>query len=283
MILKGKEISNKILENVKTEYDKLLIKKNRKACLAVILVGDNEASKLYVKLKEKTCEKLNILSKTIILPENTDKKTLKNTILSLNNDKSVDAILLQLPLPSHLKSTDFFKYINKDKDVDCFNPFNIGNISINKSNIIPCTVNAVISLLKETKVKIKSKDILIIGRSNIIGKPLCNLLINLSATVQIAHSKTKNLKEKIEKSDIIISCVGKPHFIKNDINFKKNTILIDVGTNKINNKIVGDIDFENIIKNKNISYITPVPGGVGPLTISYLIKNTIYLYSKRKY
>lgn len=278
MILNGKEISKKILDDMKIKYNKLLEKKGRKACLAVILVGDDPASKIYVNLKEKELKKMNMISKSIFLPENTDEKTLKETIIKLNNDKNVDSILLQLPLPKHLNSIDFFKYIDKDKDVDCFNPFNIGNLILNNDGVKPCTANAILTLLKETKIELESKDILVIGRSNMVGKPISNMLINSSATVQVANSKTKNLKEKIENSDIIISCVGKPYFIKNDINFKKNTILIDVGTNKIDNKVVGDIDFENVSKNENISYISPVPGGVGPLTIAYLIKNTIYLY-----
>lgn len=278
MLIDGKKEAEKLLEDLKIRYDKLK-EKYRKAGLAVVLVGDNKASKVYVNIKQKTCERLDILTKNIYLKEDISEKELIDTLLSLNEDKSIDGILVQLPLPKHLSRIDIANYINPKKDVDGFTPYNMGKLILNKDGIRPCTPSGVIHLIKSIGVEIEGKDVVIIGRSNMVGKPLTNMLLNLSATVQICHSKTKDIDDKIAKADILVTAVGLPGLINKNHKFKKGVVIIDVGTTKVENKLLGDVD-KIIYENENVSYITPVPGGVGPMTVAYLMKNTIDAYEK---
>lgn len=276
----GKFVAEKILNEIKEKHDNLSKKYNRKASLTVILVGNNEASKIYVKNKEKACDKVGILAKTIILNENISKEELIEVIEKENVNKNTDAILLQLPLPKHLDQIEITSHINYKKDVDGFSPINMGKLILNHEGIRPCTALGVIKLLKEYNINICGSDVLIIGRSNIVGKPLANMLTNMSATVQICHSKTKNIDDKIEKADILITAAGYPKLINKHHKLKKGVCIIDVGINRVNGKLCGDVAIDEI-DSKNVSYITPVPGGVGPMTIASLLENVLNIYESR--
>ncbi len=271
VILDGKSLSAKILENVKNEVSKL----EKKPSLAVILVGTDPASELYVSLKKKAAEKIGIKSEIITLAENIDESTLLSKVSELNNDPSTTAILVQLPLPKHLDEKKVIQSICPKKDVDGFTPENIGKISIGaKPFAYPCTPKGVIKILDEYNIKVAEKHAVIIGRSNIVGKPLVQMLLNRDATVTICHSKTKNLEEITKTADILISAVGKPKLVTADM-VKPNAVIIDVGTNKVNGKPCGDVDFENV--SLKTSYISPVPGGAGPMTIACLMENVLEL------
>jgi methylenetetrahydrofolate dehydrogenase (NADP+)/methenyltetrahydrofolate cyclohydrolase len=284
-IINGKEISDNIIENIKNE----IIKKNLKVSLAVILVGDNFASTTYVKMKRKKCDFANINSYLFNYPSSIDEKTVLDKIDELNNDKNIDAILVQLPLPKQIDEKKIFSKIDPNKDVDGFNPINAGKVVLGYEDaIFPCTPLGIITLLKESNIDLSSKHVVIVGRSNLVAKPLSNMLVQkkkgFNATVTISHSYTRDLKSITLNADILIVAVGKAHFITKEY-IKKNTVVIDVGINYINeknspSKIVGDVDFENI---KDLcSYITPVPKGVGPMTIAMLLKNTLLCHKKNK-
>ncbi len=275
MKIDGRQIAKDCIENLKVKYDDIVNKKGRHATLDVILVGDDYASKVYVRNKEKACEKIGINSKTIILNENISEKELIEVIMKYNKDESVDGILLQLPLPSHLDQIKICSYIDDKKDVDGFTPNNIGNLMLGYKGLKPATVKAVIKILKTYNIQIAGSDIVIIGRSNIVGKPLSMMLTNMSATVQTCHRKTKNIDDKIKNADIIIAAAGHKNLINETHEFKNGVSLIDVGINRDNGKICGDIAFDKLINNKNIKYITPVPGGVGPVTVACLMENII--------
>lgn len=271
VILDGKSLSLKILENVKNEVSKL----EKKPSLAVILVGTDPASELYVSLKKKAAEKIGIKSEIITLAENIDESTLLSKVSELNNDPNTTGILVQLPLPKHLDEKKVIQSICPQKDVDGFTPENIGKISIGaKPFAYPCTPKGVIKILDEYNIKVAEKHAVIIGRSNIVGKPLAQMLLNRDATVTICHSKTKNLEEITKTADILISAVGKPKLVTADM-VKPNAVIIDVGTNKVNGKPCGDVDFENV--SLKTSYISPVPGGAGPMTIACLMENVLKL------
>ncbi len=273
-ILDGKKLSAKILNKLSEEIRKL----DKKPSLAVILVGDNPASELYVNLKKKAAEKIGITSTVLTYPQNIDEKTVLDKISELNNDKNVDAILVQLPLPQQINSTNIIQAISPKKDVDGFTPENIGKMSIGvEPYAYPCTPKGILTLLEEYKINLQGKHVVIIGRSNIVGKPLAQMLLNKDATVTICHSATTNLSDITKTADILISAVGKPKIIKKDM-IKNNSVIVDVGTSKVDGKIFGDVDFENL--SELTSYITPVPGGVGPMTIASLLVNT-YELSKR--
>ncbi len=273
ILLDGKSLSEKIITSLKDDIADLKIKPS----LTVILVGDDKASEIYVKNKEKVSKKIGINSNVIRLPKDIDESELLKIIDKLNNDESINAILVQLPLPKHINSNNIIESIKPIKDVDGFHPYNIGKLSMGLvSYSIPCTPLGIINILQEYNIDLESKKVLIIGRSNIVGKPLFYLLLNKNATVTIAHSKTVNLKSLTLDSDIIISAIGKPKFITTDM-IKQGSIIIDVGISRLDNgKISGDIDFENV--KEKCKFITPVPGGVGPMTIAMLMKNTLHLY-----
>ncbi len=268
-ILNGKEVSEKILEELK---EKIRIQ-NIKATLAVILVGDDKASKVYINNKKKKCEYIGIKSISYELPFNTTDRDLLNLIDKLNIDKNINGILIQLPLPPHINESKILSKIDINKDVDCFHPVNVGqlHISPNSSKFKPCTPFGIIKLLESYNIDLTGKHCVIIGRSNIVGKPLIPLLLNKNATVTVCHSKTANLKEITKSADVLISAVGQKNIITKEM-VKDFAIVIDVGINRdVNNKLCGDVDFESV---KDIaSYITPVPGGVGPMTIAMLMLN----------
>lgn len=277
VILDGKTLSEKILDNIKQKVSNL----NSKPGLAVILAGNNPASEVYVRNKEKQAQNAGFNSSVYKLPENVTKEELLNLINKLNDNEKTDGILLQLPLPKHLAAYDFLDKIDPKKDVDGFHPINAGKLFLNeKPYAIPCTPKGIVRLLDEYKIQIEGKNVVIAGRSNIVGKPLSALLLNRSATVTIVHSKTKNLPEITKKADILISATGKKNMITKDM-IKKGAAVIDVGIiRNENNKLRGDVDFNGV---KDIAgFITPVPGGVGPMTIAMLMENTLELHLLNK-
>ena len=276
-IINGKEIAENILNNIKKEVESYDVKPT----LAVIIVGNDPASKVYVKNKIKKSEFLGFNSILKELPENTTKEELLDVIKNLNEDKNVNGILLQLPLPKGLNEKDFLDEISPIKDVDGFTTYNSGKLfKGEKPYAVACTPKGIIKLLETKNINLEGKLAVVIGRSNIVGKPIAALLLQKNATVIQAHSKTKNLPEILKLADIIISATGKEEFIKGDM-VKEGAIIIDVGiTRNKNGKLTGDVDFESV--NKKVSYITPVPGGVGPMTIASLMENTLELYKLQK-
>lgn len=276
-IINGKEIAENILNNIKKEVENFDVKPT----LAVIIVGCDPASKVYVKNKIKKSEFLGFNSILKELPEDIQKEELLDVIKNLNNDKNVNGILLQLPLPKGLDEKDFLDEISPIKDVDGFTTYNSGKLfKGEKPYSIACTPKGIIKLLETKNINLEGKVAVVVGRSNIVGKPVANLLLQKNATVIQAHSKTKNLPEILKLADIIISATGKEEFIKGDM-VKKGAIVIDVGiTRNKNGKLTGDVDFESVYN--KVSYITPVPGGVGPMTIATLMENTLELYKLQK-
>lgn len=270
MIIDGKKISESVLESVKKDAEKL----NGKGIipgLAVIMVGNNPASKTYVRNKKMACEKAGIKSEEYLLPENASEKEILNLIDKLNATKEVSGILVQLPLPSHLDSKTICERISPLKDVDAFTSKNIGDLFKGDAKFLPCTPAGIIEILKHENINLAGKHCVIIGRSNIVGKPLALLLIQNDATVTVCHSKTKNLEEICKLADIVICAVGKEKFLKKEM-VKPGAVVIDVGINRDENgKLCGDADFENL--EPICSKITPVPGGVGPMTVAMLVKN----------
>lgn len=275
-IMDGRMLSEKILKEIKEKTSQLKTKPG----LSVILIGNNPASTIYVKNKEKQAQNAGFNSNIHRMDENTSKEELLNLIEALNNDDTVDGILLQLPLPKHLNPYDFLDKIDPKKDVDGFHPINAGKLMLNENPYaLPCTPKGIITMLEEYKIPLEGANAVIVGRSNIVGKPLAGLLLNKNATVTIAHSKTKNLSEITKSADILISATGQPDIITNNM-VKKGAAVIDVGIIRDENgKLRGDVDFNNV---KNTAgYITPVPGGVGPMTIAMLIQNTYNLHILR--
>lgn len=241
--------------------------------LAVIIIGNNPASRIYVNNKKKACAEVSIYSKEYTLPDTTSQKELIELISKLNNDDSINGILVQLPLPNHINEKAIIEAIDPLKDVDAFHEINVGKIMIGEYDLLPCTPAGIIELLNSQNIEIEGKHCVVVGRSNIVGKPMAMLLLHRNGTVTICHSKTKNLKEICKNADILIAAVGKAKFITSDM-VKKGAVVIDVGMNKDeNSKLCGDVDFDNV--KKIASYITPVPGGVGPMTIAMLMKNTV--------
>lgn len=270
-ILDGKALSQKILTELAAKVAKL----DKKPSLAVILVGKNPASQLYVNLKKKTAEKIGITSQIIQYEESVAEKIILDKIEELNNAADIDAILVQLPLPRHINSQNIIQAINPKKDVDGFTPENAGKISIGlKPYAYPCTPKGILKLLEEYKIEVLGKHVVIVGRSNIVGKPLAQMLLNKNATVTICHSKTKNLADITKTADILVSAVGFVNLIEREC-VREKAVVIDVGISKVDNKTVGDVDFENV--SKISSFITPVPGGIGPMTIACLMENTFEL------
>lgn len=271
-IIDGKKLAQKIRLELKTEAEKFKTRPK----LAVILVGNDPASKIYVRNKNKACEEVGINYEEHVLEETTKMEDLLQLIDRLNSDDSINGILLQAPLPKHLEINRAFEEISPIKDVDGFNPINIGKLLIGEDEFISCTPYGIIKMLEEYNIPIQGKNAVVVGRSNIVGKPLAQCLLNKNATVIICHSKTENLSNYTKNADILISAVGKANLITADM-VKEGATVIDVGMNRSDNgKLCGDVDFENV---KEIaSYITPVPGGVGPMTITMLMNNVIKAY-----
>lgn len=271
-LIDGKALAQKIRENLKSEVAELN-KNGIHSKLAVILVGDDPASKIYVKNKSKACEDVGIEFEEHLLNNNIKMEELLKLIDELNQRKDVNGILLQSPIPKGLYINEAFERINPNKDVDGFNPINIGKLLIGEDTFISCTPYGIIKMLEEYSISIEGKNAVVIGRSNIVGKPLAQCLLNKNATVTVCHSRTKNLKEHTLQADILVSAVGKLNMVTEDM-VKDGATVIDVGMNrKDDGKLAGDVDFENV-KDK-VNYITPVPGGVGPMTIAMLMNNVV--------
>lgn len=274
-IIDGKKVSSHIKNNIAAEVKILKNKTGKTPGLAVVLVGDDPASAVYVKNKNKTCKNIGFQSFEHILPENTSEDKLLNLINELNNDDQVNGILVQLPLPSHISSKTILVSINPQKDVDGFHLENVGRLVTGNALFKPCTPAGIIKLLDEYKIEIEGKNAVIIGRSNIVGKPVSFLLLERNATVTICHSRTKDLPSITRSADILIAAIGKPNFVSLDM-VKNNAVVIDVGINRLDGKLVGDVDFASV--SKQASLITPVPGGVGPMTIAMLMENTLQAF-----
>lgn len=277
VIISGKEISNEFRYKMSEEVKEIKERYGRAPHLAVIIVGDDPASQSYVKGKSKACEEVGISNTTIELSSDITQLDLLNKIGELNRNKNIDGILVQLPLPKHIDEEVIMRYIDPMKDVDGFNPVNVNGLYTGKDCIKPCTPTGILKLLNNANVEIEGKNVVVLGRSNIVGLPVSKMLLDENATVTICHSKTKNLKEITSQADILIVAIGKPKFITSDM-VKEGAVVIDVGVNRIDKKLVGDVDFDNV-KNKT-SVITPVPGGVGPMTITCLLENTINCFKK---
>jgi methylenetetrahydrofolate dehydrogenase (NADP+)/methenyltetrahydrofolate cyclohydrolase len=270
-ILDGKLVASSVKEKVAFEVEKLK-HKNINVCLAVILVGDDQASQVYVRNKKRACEEVGIISKEYVLSKSSSQETLLDLIHSLNDDDSVHGILVQLPLPEGFYESEVIKTISPDKDVDAFSSVNVGKIMLNNYKFLPCTPAGIMEILKYYNIEIAGKECVVIGRSAIVGKPMSMLLLHADGTVTTAHSKTKNLKEITSRADILVAAIGKPNFVTADM-VKDGAIVIDVGINRVDGKLCGDVDFDDVID--KVSAITPVPGGVGPMTIAMLMQNTI--------
>lgn len=277
-IIDGKKTSQDIKDEVKSDVSRLK-EQGVEPTLAVILVGENPASQVYVRNKKKACEYTGIKSLSYELPEETTEDELLKLIAELNEREDCDGILVQLPLPKHIDEKKITNAISPKKDVDGFHPVNVGNMLIGDDCFLPCTPHGIIELLKRYGVEIDGKKAVVVGRSNIVGKPMAMLLLRENATVTICHSHTKDLKKECSEADILIAAIGKPKFFTREC-IKEGAAVIDVGMDRDeNNKLCGDVDFEDV-KDK-CSFITPVPGGVGPMTIAMLMKNTYYSAYKR--
>ncbi len=272
-IINGKEVSASVRKAVAEETAQLRDAKGLKVGLAVVIVGNNPASRVYVNNKKKACEEVGFQSFEYALDETTTEEQLLDLVNVLNRDDRVNGILVQLPLPKHINETAIINAISPDKDVDAFHPVNVGKIMIGDYSFLPCTPAGVMELIASTGTEIAGKECVVIGRSNIVGKPMAMLLLHKSGTVTVCHSKTKDLKEVCKRADILVVAIGKANFITGDM-IKEGAVVIDVGMNRLENgKLCGDVEFESA--EKVASYITPVPGGVGPMTISMLMRNTL--------
>ena len=272
----GKAFSQTVLKKIREEHSQLKEKYGKPAGLAVVIVGNNPASQVYVKNKIRACENVGFYSENIELDENISEKELLQEINKLNKNDRINGILVQLPLPAHINELKIIDSISPEKDVDGFHVSNIGKMVIgDETGFLSCTPYGIMQLLEEYKIEIEGKDAVIIGRSNIVGKPMALMLIQKGATVQVCNSNTKDLRKKLNKADIIIVAAGVPKLLKKE-DVKEGAVVIDVGINRVDGKICGDVDYEEVAE--KTSYITPVPGGVGPMTIASLIKNTFKSY-----
>ncbi|MDD8049190.1 MAG: bifunctional methylenetetrahydrofolate dehydrogenase/methenyltetrahydrofolate cyclohydrolase FolD [Thomasclavelia sp.] len=273
MIISGKDISKKIKDELKEEVEVIKTKYNRLPKLAVILVGDNQASQTYVRNKERGCQYIGIESLMLTHDENFSEEDLLKEIDDLNNDESVDGILVQLPLPKHIDDNKVLEAINPEKDVDGFHPENVAKLFLGQHSLVPCTPKGMMVMLDEIGYDLTGKEVVVVGRSNIVGKPVALLALNKNATVTIAHSRTKNLKEVCKRADVLIAAIGKPKFFNHEY-IKDGAVVLDVGMDRDeNNKLCGDVDYDDVVDKAYA--ITPVPGGVGPMTITMLLKNTL--------
>lgn len=277
MIISGIELSKQLRQQMQAEVANY---KGRLPHLVVVLVGDNPASKSYVSGKEKASRQIGIQSTIIRLADTISEQDLLEKIHQLNKDNTIDGILVQLPLPKHIDENKVINTISIDKDVDGFHPLNVARLRLHLGEpcILPCTPKGIITMLKSAGVSIAGKHAVVVGRSNIVGKPVAQLLLNENATVSICHSKTQDLKAMTLQADILIAAIGKPQMITADM-IKQGAVVIDVGVNRVGDKLVGDVDFENMVSKASI--ITPVPGGVGPMTITSLLQNTLEIYKQK--
>jgi len=279
-ILDGKKVSAKVREDLKLEVDNLK-KEGIKPKLAVIMVGNDLASKVYVRNKNKACEEIGIEYEEFLLGEETTMEELLNVIDNLNKNQNIDGILLQSPIPKHLDINKAFRAILPEKDVDGFHPINAGKLSIGEKCFVPCTPHGVVKIIEEYNIETEGKNVVIVGRSNIVGKPLIQCMLQKNATVTVCHSKTRNLEDFTRKADILIVAIGKQKFITENM-VKEGVVVIDIGINRNEEgKLVGDVDFDNV--SKKASYITPVPGGVGPMTVAMLMENVVEAAKQNKY
>ena len=279
ILIDGKKAAAELREDLKKEVSELNLKYNQIPGLTVILIGDLAPSEIYVRNKEKSAKEVGLKSEVIRYPDTVEESTVLNKIKELNKDKSVSGILVQLPLPKHINKQKVIETILPEKDVDGFHPMNVGNLSSGYESSIPCTPLGCYLLIKKIEPNLNGKKAVIVGRSNLNGKPMMQLLLKENCTVTITHSKTNDLKEECLKGDIIVAAVGIPELVKGDW-VKKNAIVIDVGINKTDKGIVGDVAFEEV--SKVAKALTPVPGGVGPMTIACLLKNTIECFKRTK-
>ena len=272
-IIDGKAISQKIRSEVKAATEILIKEKGVTPGLAVVLVGDNPASKVYVGSKEKACVEMGFYSEKHVLPVTASQDELLKLIDKLNKDKNIHGILVQLPLPKQINEDFVLEAISPSKDVDGFHPYNVGRLAVGKPLFQPCTPYGMMKMLEYSNISVEGKHAVIIGRSNIVGKPIALMLLQKSATVTICHSKTKDLKAEVKRADIVVAAIGKPEFVTGDM-LKEGAVVLDVGINRLESgKLVGDVDFASA--EKVASAITPVPGGVGPMTIAMLMYNTL--------
>ena len=272
VVMDGKQLAKKIRNNLKLECEELK-EKGIKPKLAVVMVGNNSASKVYVKNKSKACEEVGLEFEEFLLEEETTQEELEILIDELNQNQKIHGILLQSPIPKGLDINRAFGKIAPEKDVDGFHPYNIGNLALNKDTFVPCTPYGIMKMLEEYNIDLNGKHVVIIGRSNIVGRPLIQCCLNKNATVTICHSRTQNLEEHTRRADVLIAALGKPNFVTEEM-VGEGTVVIDVGINRLEDgKLVGDVDFESV--SKKASYITPVPGGVGPMTIAMLMNNCL--------
>lgn len=282
-ILDGKALAKKIEEKVLIETEKLKEETGRVPGLAVVLVGNDPASQAYVGMKKKACDRVGFYSVTHEMPKNISQEAIENTIKMMNDNPNIDGILIQLPLPPQIDTTKLLELVSPNKDVDGFHPYNVGRLTTGLDGFVPCTPLGVMELLAEYDISLKGKNCVVVGASNIVGKPMAALLLNANATVEICHIFTDDLKKHTLNADIILVGVGVINLIKEDM-VKDGAIIIDIGINRAEDgRLVGDVDYENVAQ--KCSYITPVPGGVGPMTISMLLSNTLKaakLHSKER-
>ena len=272
-LISGKEVSAKVKEQVRIETAELMEKHGIQPSLAVVIVGSDPASRVYVNNKKKACELMGFKSIEYALPEETTQEELIALVKKMNVDPAINGILVQLPVPKHINDMAIIKAINPKKDVDAFHPENVGRVMIGEYKFIPCTPAGVIEMLDSAGVEIEGKNCVVIGRSNIVGKPMGMLLLHRNGTVTICHSRTKNLAEITRQADILVATVGKPNFVTGDM-VKEGAVVVDVGINRLpDGSLCGDVNFAEV--EPKASYITPVPGGVGPMTIAMLMRNTL--------
>ena len=271
-IINGKKLAKEIREDLKAKCDELK-ERGIKPKLAVVMVGDDKASQVYVRNKSKVCDEIGIEFEEHLLAENIEQKVLIEVLEKLNKDNNVHGILLQSPIPAHLDINEAFRTIAPEKDVDGFNPVNVGKLCLNQDTFVSCTPYGIMKMFEAYNIDLTGKNVTIIGRSNIVGKPLIQCCLNKNATVTVCHSKTKDLKQHTQNADIVIAAIGKSKFVTSDM-IKQGAVIIDVGINRSDDgTLTGDVDYEEVYN--KASYITPVPGGVGPMTIAMLMNNVI--------
>ena len=271
-IINGKKLAKEIREDLKAKCDELKVR-GIKPKLAVVMVGNDKASQVYVRNKSKVCDEIGIEFEEHLLAENIEQKVLIEVLEKLNKDNNVHGILLQSPIPAHLDINEAFRTIVPEKDVDGFNPINVGKLCLNQDTFVSCTPYGIMKMFESYNIDLTGKNVTIIGRSNIVGKPLIQCCLNKNATVTVCHSKTKDLKQHTQNADIVIAAIGKSKFVTSDM-IKQGAVIIDVGINRSDDgTLTGDVDYENVYN--KASYITPVPGGVGPMTIAMLMNNVI--------
>lgn len=278
-IIYGSEVAQQLRQQMKEEVKQIIQSQKRLPTLAVVLVGDNPASVSYVTGKEKACQEIGIGSRMIHLKVETTQSELNEIIQSLNQDATIDGILVQLPLPRHLSERDIILAIDPDKDVDGLHPINVGRLHLKEEGFVPCTPLGIMELLRRMHVQIEGKRAVVIGRSNLVGNPVAQLLNQANATVTTCHSKTQNIEAICKEADILVVAIGKPRFVRKEW-VKEGAYVIDVGVNRVDGKLCGDVDFDDVVN--HVAAITPVPKGVGPMTITMLLRNTLDSYARRE-